>query len=41
MAGFLISLANAKTVIFIAAILPRFVEGDYMELQRSCWALSG
>ncbi|MCV6574330.1 MAG: LysE family transporter [Cohaesibacter sp.] len=34
MAGFFISWANPKTVIFIAAILPRFVDqGEYMELQ--------
>lgn len=34
MSGFLISWTNPKTVIFIAAILPRFVDrGVYMELQ--------
>lgn len=32
--GFLISWSNPKTVIFIAAILPRFVDqGEYMEFQ--------
>lgn len=32
--GFLISWSNPKTIIFIAVILPRFVDqGQYMELQ--------